>query len=59
MLIGPHVEFQLVPIYQAAGGHMLRERQITDICVFFILRNSSRRKTNLFVPVNFSPINIQ
>ena len=49
----------LVHIYQAAGRHMPWERQITDICVFFILPNSSPRKTNFFVHINFSPINIQ
>jgi hypothetical protein len=49
----------LVPIYQAAGRHMPCESQITDICIFFVLPNSSRRKTNIFVSINFSPTNIQ
>jgi hypothetical protein len=49
----------VLPIYQAAGRHMPWERQITDICFFYIVPNSSRRTTKTFVSINFSPINIQ
>jgi hypothetical protein len=58
MEIGNYAE-ALVPIYQAAERHVPWKRQITDSCVFFILPNSICRKTNIFVDIDFSPINIQ
>jgi hypothetical protein len=58
MELGNYAE-GLLPIYQVARRHMPWERRITVICVFLILPNSSRRKTNILVPFNFSPINIQ